>query len=571
MSTFQTTMKNPAGNEIPLIMPGPDWHTVAKVSGPNANIYMYYIADMTDIIKEFEPTITLVAHHDAASFLIDLGFTNIIDIDDYSAGDKWTLSNGSYVELTNRTAQQANFKYYLSDGTQHTYNGINADMAISTNQISCIFPYYPPELAESLNNHIRKTLEDGGFGTSSLLNYEYNTPFASFGTYVPSAVTPGVNVSEYYLANTRRFVITPTTVPQSTKYHGIESFASFYDGVNFSDDPFADNPDGPASSGGGDGGYDTGSDSEDHPGLPSVSAVDTGFITIYNPSLSELKALARYMWSSSFDLDTFKKLFADPMDAILGLSFIPLVIPNGGSKSVVIGNIDTGVTMTLAADQWLTRDCGSVHIGFRAKNSYLDYSPYTKAYIYLPCIGVHAIDIDDIIDKDCSVSYNVDILSGSCLATIKCDDTVKYHFTGHCSAQIPFTGASYNNAVAGALSIAGQIGQMVATGGMSTPIQLAGIASTAVTTLKPDIEKSGSISTTSGILDNGKPGIILSTPHFASGESQNKYLGYPSFEMIQLKEISGFTVVDNLRFNYTRATLEEYSEIIGLLKSGVIL
>ena len=113
---------------------------------------------------------------------------------------------------------------------------------------------------------------------------------------------------------------------------------------------------GTSDTGGGTGNFDGTSVDVDFASLPSLSAVDTGFITLYNPNLNQLKGLASYMWSGLFDINTFKKLFADPMQAILGLSIVPGPVPSSGSQNVKIGNIDSGVNMALAASQYIDID-----------------------------------------------------------------------------------------------------------------------------------------------------------------------------------------------------------------------
>lgn len=72
-------------------------------------------------------------------------------------------------------------------------------------------------------------------------------------------------------------------------------------------DPY--NPGGNSGQGGGTGNFDNTTVPVDIPGLPSLSASDTGFISLYNPSISQLNSLASFMWSDLFDLDTFKKNF----------------------------------------------------------------------------------------------------------------------------------------------------------------------------------------------------------------------------------------------------------------------
>lgn len=331
-------------------------------------------------------------------------------------------------------------------------------------------------------------------------------------------------------------------------------------------DPF--NPGGNSGTGGGTGNFDGTSDSIDFPPLPTLSAVDTGFITLFNPSLSEMKNLANYMWSDLFDIATWKKLFADPMDAILGLSIVPVAIPDGGQKIVTVGNVSTGISMNIAQSQFVEVDCGTLNVN-EYWGAYLDYSPYTEAELYLPYIGIHALKTDDIMGKAVHIKYHIDILSGACCAYVKCGNSVLYEFVGQGSCSIPITGNDWTNVINGALTIGASIGTMMATGGATAPM-ISSVASAAVNSLKPTVERSGSVSGMGGVLGIQKPYLVLTRPRQALPKNQNLYMGYPSFITSRLGDLSGYTEVEALHLENIPATEEEIDEIDNLLKDGVI-
>lgn len=332
-------------------------------------------------------------------------------------------------------------------------------------------------------------------------------------------------------------------------------------------DPYA--PGGSSGTGGGTGNFDGTGDDIAIPGLPTLSAVDTGLITLFNPSISQLKSLSDYLWSG-FDLNTFKKIFANPMDCILGLSIVPVSVPNGELKEVSVGNIPTGVSMTVAASQYVIVDCGTLNVN-EFWGAYLDYDPYTKAEIYLPYIGTHPISVDDIMGKSVHVVYHIDILSGACTAFVKCGGSVLYEFIGQCSSSIPVTGNDWTNVINGVLSVSAAIGTMVATGGATAPMAASAIASSAVNSMKSNVEKSGSMSGTGGMLAVQTPYLILTRPRQAMPARQNEFMGYPSFITSKLGSLSGYTVVEEIHLENISGTEQELSEIENLLKTGVIL
>lgn len=333
-------------------------------------------------------------------------------------------------------------------------------------------------------------------------------------------------------------------------------------------DPFTGG--GTNSSSGGNGNYDNTTAPIPIPAAPTISTSETGFITMFSPSKQQLRDLASYMWANPlFDINGWKKIFSDPMQAILGLSVVPVNIPTSGNATVTVGNISTGVTMPLVTNQYVSVDCGSVQIK-EYWGAYLDYDPYTKIEIYLPYCGVHALSADDVVGKTITVSYNVDILSGACCAFIKCADTVLYSFIGQCTSSIPITGDNWTNAINGVLSAAVSVGSMVASGGASAPLAMAGAASTAINTIKPSIERSGAMGGTGGLLAYQKPYLIFTRPRQALPQNQNKYTGYPSYITTQLNVIKGYTEVESIRLTGINATSEEIDEIEKLLKEGVI-
>ena len=335
-------------------------------------------------------------------------------------------------------------------------------------------------------------------------------------------------------------------------------------------DPFA--PGGSSDSGGGDGDFTPHGEDITDPEIPDVDAVSTGFITLFNPSVSELNSLASYMWSGGFDVNTFKKLFANPMDCILGLSILPKIVPNGGSATVLVGNISTGVSMTKAARQYIKYDCGSITIS-RFSNSFLDYEPYTKINLYLPFIGMHQISTDDVMNKTIQVKYTVDILSGACVAFVIAGGTTLYTFIGQCAASVPITSQDWSTMINGVLGAVGSIASMagsIATGNIAGAVGGAASMAQNVVNSKPSIEHSGNMGGMGGMLGIKTPYVIIERPAQAIPAHQNAFIGYPAFVTKEFSDLSGYNEVYSTHLENISATESELREIESLLKSGVI-
>lgn len=356
-------------------------------------------------------------------------------------------------------------------------------------------------------------------------------------------------------------------------------------------DPYANAGD--SDTGGGDGTFDGSSDPVDIPSLPTVGATDAGFITLFAPTSAQLHALASYCWSNLFDIDTFKKLFNDPMDCILGLSVVPVSVPTSGAREITVGNIVTTVQMNVASQQYIEVDCGSISFANKYFGSYLDYEPYTKMAIFLPYCGTHQISADDVMGKTITVKYHIDILTGSCIAFVKCGDSVLYEFNGACASNIPVNSLNYSSTIENAIRIAVNIGTTVATAGASAPlstategasalstaqnigrgISLAGSTAEGALSMKPSVSRSGAMGGGVGLLGNQIPYIIITRPRLCKPKNQDHFEGYPSFIYAKVEDLAGqgFTSFTDIIINEEFLTDAEESELEAILKGGVYL
>lgn len=345
-------------------------------------------------------------------------------------------------------------------------------------------------------------------------------------------------------------------------------------GAEYDPDPWSNG--GYGDIGGGDGELDLSSDVIGLPELPP-SFVDTGFVQIFSPALSEVRELSDYMWNGNF-FEQFLKLFSDPMQIIIGLSMYPFPIPTVGKKLVHAGNIVTTVYMSYPTSQYVTIDCGTIDVK-HFYDAYLDYEPYTSCQIFLPYIGVHSLSMDDIMGKTVQVVYRVDLMTGVCGAYILCDGILLYTFTGECSAQIPVSGTSYQSIIQSAINITTATaiapGKQKKSDGSTAPSQkpqaLASSLASNVMSIKPDVARTGSVGGNVGMLGAQKPYLIFSVPRTCLPKGQNKYLGYPTFMTVKLSEVEGYTEIENVRLNNMTCTEEEKIEILQILKEGVIL
>lgn len=358
---------------------------------------------------------------------------------------------------------------------------------------------------------------------------------------------------------------------------GVE-FSTTGSGINEQDTQNPYSYDGVSGMGGGDGKYNLDSDGiTSVPDLPTIDAADLGFVTMYCPTKAQLKALSDFMWSNAFDLNTYKKLFGDPMESIIGLAIVPVDPSIGGSKNVMFGTIDSGVNMNYMTSQYVQVDCGSVDID-KYVGSFLDYD-YTKISIYLPYIGFRPLDTDDVMGRTISVTYNVDCLSGACAAFISVSGRgVLYAYNGSCISNIPLTAQNFSGAIQNAVTaIISGAGAAIGAATGAAPLTAMGVSgllnSAANTALnsKPDIQRSGNLGGSAGILSVQHPYVIIQRPDVSVPSNMAGFIGQCSNITMNLSDCSGFTMVEYIHLHDIPATSDEVKEIENLLKEGVIL
>ena len=334
-------------------------------------------------------------------------------------------------------------------------------------------------------------------------------------------------------------------------------------------------PGGISGTGGGNGSFSLTSDPVDFPSVPTLSATDAGFVSLWIPTPVELRNLARYMWNTDLlTTDFWKKLVGDPIDLILSLAIYPTVIDvENDPKSVTVGFVNTGVSMHYRTSQYIDVDCGTLSIP-EYWAAYMDYAPYTRVSIFLPYIGTKPLNTDDVMNQELSIRYRIDLVSGSCVAMIKVGDRIMYQFSGTCATAIPVSSEQMGNIIRATVSLGTALGATaaaVASGGVTAGAAADAISSAAnLATTKPDVAHSSHVGAAAGLLSVQIPYLIIERPRQAIPEEQQTYTGFPSFITEDLGELTGYTEVEAIHLHDMTCTDDERAEIDELLKQGVI-
>lgn len=364
-------------------------------------------------------------------------------------------------------------------------------------------------------------------------------------------------------------------------------------------DPYGTNTDNTPEGGFGDFNYT--SEVEVPPQLPSLSAAQVGFVSLWNPTQAEMQALANYLWTGTFDLTNFKKLFTDPMECVLSVGLIPITPAHEESKREIVfgGSSHSGVNAFAVTDQFYIIDMGTLHIKGMSQGA-LDYSPYAKASIYLPYCGTYALDVDEIMDSDISLEYHIDIYTGACVAYLTINghlnsdghnvNAIMYQFTGNVLASIPITGNDHSQFIQSMLFMGAAAAATVATSGAGAGAAassgadlgaetaaagfnkaLAGSAVNTVMSMKPNVLHSGNLSSTAGMLGGQKPFITMTWSNLCRPEDEYKLVGIPLHKSGTLSDFSGFTIVSACHLDNILCTDAELLMIEQALAKGVII
>lgn len=346
-----------------------------------------------------------------------------------------------------------------------------------------------------------------------------------------------------------------------------------------------------------------------------VPSGSPGFIQVYNPTPSEFIAFGRWLWVTYADA-TLQTIWNNPFDGVIGAHELYATPSKDGYSTIRSGFLDSGISSIIVRQRYTQINCGSILIPEYWGN-YLDYSPYSRAYIYLPFIGIMDLDVDDIVGHAVNVLYHVDSYTGACIAqiTVARDDysNTVYQFSGDCSVEIPMAGGSqanikaamiaanaYQNAanISAGMSLWGGIASGIASaiggalmpsaastiGGITSGIgqAIGGYTSSqsqkaygeaqhtaAMVSQKSHVQHSGSFGSSHGAMGIKKPYIIIRRPIQKVVNGYNKLYGYPAHKMVVIGNCTGYLRCREVHVVSSLATDEEKSMIEEMLKTGV--
>ena len=340
-----------------------------------------------------------------------------------------------------------------------------------------------------------------------------------------------------------------------------------------------------------------------------VPASGSGLIHVYNPTPAEFVSFGNWLWVTYADA-TIDKIWNNPFDGIIGAHELYATPSTDGTDNIRSGFLVCPTTAALVRQRYTEIDCGSIVVP-EFYGNYLDYSPYSQAYVYLPFIGIQEVSIDDIVGHAVNIRYRVDAYNGSCIAMIYVAKSgyrnLCYQFAGNCAVEVPLAGGSQAAIKAGmmqaeayatagvqssvltgigqALSglasglahggIAGALGGLAsgALGGLANygaaKINAGATRDAALVANKSSVQHSGTFGASHGAMGLKIPFIMIRNPIQVKVVNYNEDYGFPAHKRVIIGGCHGYLRVKEVNVISATATNEEKMAIEEALKAGV--
>lgn len=334
-----------------------------------------------------------------------------------------------------------------------------------------------------------------------------------------------------------------------------------------------------------------------HSTFPSIiPSSGPGFIHVYNPTPAEFVAFGTWLWVTYADA-TIDKILNNPFDGVIGAHELYATPNRDGRDNIRSAFLTCPTTADLVTNRYSEIDCGTVIVP-EFYGNYLDYSPYSQAYIYLPFIGINEVSIDDIVGHAVNIRYRVDSYSGSCIAMIFVAkdgyQNLCYQFAGSCSVEVPMAGGSQAAIKAGMMqaeayaraamiqagaNVVGGIGSALLGNIGGVLSSLSGVASNyaqaqagveaARVANKSSVQHSGQFGSSHGAMGQKIPFIIIRNPIQVKVVNYNEDYGFPAHKRVIVGGCRGYLRVREVNVISAHATDEEKMAIEMALKGGV--
>lgn len=317
--------------------------------------------------------------------------------------------------------------------------------------------------------------------------------------------------------------------------------------------------------------------------LPDVTLSSYGvFNRTYVLTKLLCQHLSDYLWNS--DSTTFEDIIQDlrlvgdnVMNSIISVIMFPFEIPNNENSELIrIGRRTTTVYARPLITNNIVFDMGDCYCYAKFQN-FLDYEPYTKAWLYIPFCGIFSVPLQQFMNKYIDIKLSVDLLTGAGQAIVYADGLPIIYKNCKIGMQIPVTGAdstyTVRNYISAAQSFLGAAGSFAAGNYLSAIGSTISAATAFISADNPPLQSEGSTSPQCGMLAPNRCYFIIERPkpRLTNVPDYGKLIGYACYKSGIILQFSGFSKFENVKLDISHCTDTERNEIISLLRSGVYL
>lgn len=311
--------------------------------------------------------------------------------------------------------------------------------------------------------------------------------------------------------------------------------------------------------------YDTdGGENDEHSPTTGYDIGACNLTACYELSVERLNNIAIKLWSEDF-FSNILLLNNSPIENILSCKLLPLSL-SGNESTVKIGNVDMGINGNRLSKTVYRYNIGTIAIPRINNMGFLNYAPYTSIIIFLPFIGFKELNTSNIMGRNVSVDYIVDIITGACKAIITVNGYQCYEFDGNCGIDIPLTAGNRSQVEMGYVKAAVGVVSNIANKNIGGAIS-SGISGAMQ---QYHYSTNGSYSPATGAYEDRTCFIIIDRPQYTEVSKFGHTKGFKCQLSKTIGSLKGFVkTTENVDLSNISAPEYCKKKILDLLSSGI--
>lgn len=310
--------------------------------------------------------------------------------------------------------------------------------------------------------------------------------------------------------------------------------------------------------------YTDSGENDEHSSTIGYDIGSCNLTACYELSVERLNNIASKLWSNDF-FDNILLINNTPIENILSCKLLPLSL-SGIESSIKIGNVDMGINGNRLNSTVIRYNIGNISIPRIANMGFLNYAPYTSITIFLPFIGFKQLNTSDVMGRNISIDYIVDVITGACKCCINVNGYQCYEYDGNCGIDIPLTSSNRSQV---------EIGYVQSALGVVTNISSSNYIGAIGETISGAVQQyhyntNGSYSPSTGAYEDRTCFIIIDRPQYSEVSKFAHTKGYKCQLTKTIKNLNGFLkTTDNVDLSNISAPKFCKDKILELLSSGV--